>query len=87
VRPAVVVADANGNPVAGVRVTFSAPARGASGSFAGGQRTASVVTDAAGVAVAPAFRANRTAGGYAVVATVRGAARPAAFAFVNLPAG
>jgi hypothetical protein len=87
VRPAVVVDDAKGNPVPGARVTFTAPRQGAGGRFAGGRRTVSAVTDASGIAVAPAFRANRTAGGYAVVASVRGAARPAAFAFVNLPTG
>ena len=74
VRLAVTVTDAKGNPVAGALVTFAAPAHGASGRFAGGRRVARLRTDADGIAVAPAFTANRTAGGYAVRATVRGAA-------------
>ena len=84
VRPAVTVTDAKGNAVAGALVTFSAPSRGASGRFAHHGRTVVVKTDAHGVAVAPAFVANRVAGGYALRASVRGA-RPAAFALVNLP--
>ena len=85
IRLAVTVADSDGNPVAGVRVRFSAPAGGPSGAFADGRgRTIEVKTDAAGVAVAPAFAANRTPGGYIVEATV-GHARAAAFALVNEP--
>ena len=84
VRPAVTVTDAKGNAVAGALVTFSAPSRGASGRFAHRGRTVVVKTDAHGIAVAPAFVANRVAGGYALRASVRGA-RPAAFALVNLP--
>jgi hypothetical protein len=90
VRPAVVVTDAKGNPVAGVQVTFTAPARGPSGRFVvhgHARRAVTVATDATGAAVAPPFRAGPAAGGYALVAAVRGAARPAAFALVNLPAG
>jgi protocatechuate 3,4-dioxygenase beta subunit len=89
VRPAVVVTDAKGNPVAGARVTFKAPAHGPSGQFMvhGHARSAvTVATDATGAAVAPPFHAGSAAGGYALVATVGGAARPAAFALVNLPA-
>jgi hypothetical protein len=42
-----------------------------------------VRTNAQGVAVAPAFTANATAGGYAVTATVAGSRQRAAFALVN----
>ena len=42
-------------------------------------------TDAKGVAVAPRFVANRTAGGYVVSASVGG--HSAAFALVNQPVG
>jgi hypothetical protein len=84
VRPAVVVDDAKGNAVPGAVVTFSVPSSGAGGRFAGHRRTVKVKTDAAGVAVAPSFVANRVAGGYVIRATVPGA-RPAAFALVNLP--
>jgi hypothetical protein len=36
------------------------------------------------IGVAPAFRANKRAGGYVVVATARGAGLHAAFPLVNL---
>jgi hypothetical protein len=84
VRPAVVVTDAKGNAVQGAVITFTAPRHGASGRFSGGGRTVRVKTNADGIAVAPSFRANDVAGGYAVRATVAGA-RPSAFALVNLP--
>ena len=80
---AVTVDDANGNPVTGALVAFAAPAAGAGGRFAGGLRIARVRTDADGIAVAPRFRANRRAGGFAVIATVAGAHLHAAFALVN----
>lgn len=84
---AVTVDDANGNPVAGVPVRFSAPARGATGAFVAGRRyrrTVTVRTNAAGVAVAPQFVAGPVAGGYAVTASVR-AGGATGFALVNRP--
>jgi hypothetical protein len=88
VRLAVTVTDADGNAVAGTLVTFAAPAHGASGRFGSPRRrVVRVRTDADGIAVAPPFRANAVAGGYAVRARVRGVARPAAFALVNEPRG
>jgi adhesin/invasin len=84
IRLAVTVTDKYGNPVAGVAVSFSAPARGASGRFGGTKRATTTKTDAKGIAVAPPFVANRTAGGYVVRASVAG--RSAAFALVNQPA-
>jgi protocatechuate 3,4-dioxygenase beta subunit len=86
IRFAVTVTDAGKNPVAGALVTFSAPAHGPSGSFAGRSRTARVRTDAAGIAVAPAFTATVKPGGYIVQAIVSGA-RPAVFALVNERSG
>jgi adhesin/invasin len=80
------VEDAHGNPVRGAAVTFSAPARGASGRFRGSSRTVTVKTNVHGVAVAPAFVANRKEGGYVVRATVHGVSGAAAFALVNEPA-
>jgi hypothetical protein len=80
----VIVRDAANNPLAGVAVTFTAPASGASGTFAGGQRTVTVLTNAAGVATAPAFTANGTAGSYTVTACVAGLAGAASFALTNL---
>jgi hypothetical protein len=91
---AVTVSDAHEQPVAGAIVTFSAPVAGASGRFTVHARgrhhrisivhpdTVRVKTDARGIAVAPAFIANDTPGGYIVIATVKHA-RPAAFALVN----
>jgi adhesin/invasin len=81
---AVTVTDKSGNPVAGVAVTFAAPAGGATGRFAGGRRTVTVKTGTTGVAVAPPFAANRASGGYVVRAGAGGHAT--AFALVNLPA-
>jgi len=82
---AVTVTDAEHNPAPGVEVTFTAPASGASGTFATRSRRSRAVTvrtDAAGVAVAPSFSANGELGGYVVMATVRHAGS-AAFALVN----
>jgi len=55
---------------AGVPVTFSAPAAGASGRFATtNSNTATVGADALGAVAAPAFTANGTAGSYTVTAS------------------
>ena len=56
-------------PVEGAPVTFVAPASGASGTFAGGGTQVNAVTDAAGLATAPAFTANGALGAFIVVAT------------------
>ena len=88
VRLAVTVTDANGNPVAGRSVIFTAPATGPAGAFTtfrrGVQRhsrIARVATNDKGIAIAPPFVANGDAGGYAV--TVRTGGVRAAFALVN----
>jgi hypothetical protein len=87
---AVTVADRYGNRVAGARVTFRAPAKGASGRFDTGRnhrralRVVSIETNAQGIAIAPPFVANPRPGGYVVIATVRGRSARAAFALVNL---
>jgi hypothetical protein len=81
---AILVLDDDANPVPRAVVRFSAPVRGASGRF--GDRRARIVrvrTDSKGVALAPAFAANGTAGGYVVRATVIGSHLHAAFALVN----
>ncbi|HEV3322699.1 MAG TPA: Ig-like domain-containing protein [Solirubrobacteraceae bacterium] len=55
---------------AGVPVTFSAPAAGASGRFStSNSNTATVGADASGSAAAPTFTANTTAGSYTVTAS------------------
>ena len=83
---AATVTDGGGNPVgAGVSVTFAViPASGAGGAFAG---SATVTTDAGGIATAPAFTANTVAGGYHVSTNLAtGAlAPPAPFALTNDP--
>jgi hypothetical protein len=77
------VKDASNNPISGVTVTFTAPASGASGTFAGGVNTA--VTNASGVATSAVFTANGTAGGpYNVTATATGVATPASFSLTNV---
>jgi hypothetical protein len=65
------LANTNGCPVtgdlAGVEVTFTAPGSGASGIFAGsGSSTVTLGTDGEGIASAPAFTADDTAGSYTV---------------------
>ena len=77
-----IVRDAGSNPVPGVVVTFTAPASGASATFAGGVNTAT--TDASGIAVSPVVTANGTLGAYTVVATAAGLSTPQAdFALTN----
>jgi uncharacterized protein YbbK (DUF523 family) len=79
---AATVKDAFGNPVAGATVTFTAPASGASGTFAGGVNTAT--TNAQGVATAPVFTANTAAGVYTVTAKVGTLTTSPGFALTNL---
>ena len=77
------VRDANSNPQSGVNVTFTAPGTGASGNFSGAI-TATAVTNASGVATAPAFTANGVTGCYAVTATAPGVPASANFALTNV---
>jgi protocatechuate 3,4-dioxygenase beta subunit len=67
----VALANSNGCPLtvslAGISIDFVAPASGASGTFASSASNVAVVgTDAQGVALAPPFTANGTAGAYSV---------------------
>jgi hypothetical protein len=78
---AAVVKDAFGNPVAGVTVTFKAPASGASGTFAGGVNA--VKTNSGGNAIAPVFTANGTAGSYTVTAAAGTLTTNPGFALTN----
>ncbi|HWS90299.1 MAG TPA: choice-of-anchor Q domain-containing protein [Pyrinomonadaceae bacterium] len=73
------VTSAFGEPTAGGLVTFSAPAGGASGTFSG---PPTVSVNAGGVATAPAFTANGTAGSYVVTASAN--AYSTTFALTNL---
>lgn len=98
IRLAVTVTDTQKNPVPGALITFSAPLAGTTGRFTVYSRgphhrtrvshpnTVKVKTNACGIAVAPAFTASDTRGGYIVKATVKHA-RAAAFALVNVEPG
>jgi hypothetical protein len=75
----------SGNPQNGVSVTFTAPDSGASGAFPGPSATAVASTNSTGVATAPTFTANGTAGGpYNVVASLAAGFPTADFALTNL---
>ncbi len=75
--PAVVVRDLNGNPIAGVAVSFAVTG---GGSIAG----ANAVTDAAGIATAGTWTLGTTAGPYGLNATV-GGLPPATFVATAQP--
>jgi subtilisin-like proprotein convertase family protein len=77
------VKDGNGNPLTGNLVTFTAPASGASGTFAGGSTVYTGTTDASGLVTATTFTANTIVGSYTVTATASGIANPATFALTN----
>jgi len=66
------VADGFGNPYNGTSVTFTAPASGASGTFANSTITTTVSTNASGIATATAFTANNQLGAYTVSAASAG---------------
>jgi hypothetical protein len=77
----------NASPVSGVVVTFTAPATGASGTFASNSNaTETDTTDASGVATSSTFTANGTTGVYTVTATVSGVLTPANFGLTNMAA-
>jgi uncharacterized delta-60 repeat protein len=78
-----IVRDSGNNFVSNATVTFTAPASGASGTFAGGQTTYSAVTDASGVVTSSIFTANNLGGSYSVTATVAGVSTPANFSLTN----
>jgi hypothetical protein len=78
----VTVTDSGGNPVSGATVTFTAPTYGAGAAF-GGSATASVTTNASGVATAPTLTANGVAGSYVVTAAASGVAAAATFNLTN----
>lgn len=78
------VVDVHGKPVAGVDVRFVMPASGASAVFGGAVRTATVATNALGVAASPTFTANSVAGAYQASAMVDGVQAAATFALENL---
>ena len=65
-EPIVQVEDENHKPVAGAAVVFLLPNEGASGTFTGGVRTLSTVTDSKGQAIARGFHPNHAAGKYQI---------------------
>jgi uncharacterized repeat protein (TIGR01451 family) len=73
----------SGNPQNGVSVTFTAPGSGASGTFSGASTTVITNTNSSGVATAPTFTANGTAGSYNVVASIGAGLPTATFALTN----
>lgn len=81
---AATVVDSDSNPVSGVVVTFTAPASGASGTFASNSTATEMQpTGANGVATSSVFTANATAGAYTVTAAAAGVATPANFSLTN----
>jgi hypothetical protein len=70
------VTDSRGNPLSGVSVTFTAPASGASGTFATAPASTidTEMTGANGQATSKTYTANSTAGGYNVAASSPGVA-------------
>ena len=80
------VTDGSGNPLSNIAVIFTAPASGASGTFAGGATTKLVHSNANGIADADTFRANTIAGSYTVLASSSGTSAPAIFSLTNRPA-
>ena len=86
--PLVAKVTENGTPASGVTVTFTAPASGASGTFANGKATESDTTDANGLATSTPLTANSTTGEYAVVAsaTASGQSASANFGLANIAA-
>jgi hypothetical protein len=63
------VEDENHRPVAGAVVAFLLPDYGPSGTFVGGAKTATIVTDSAGRAVMPQLQTNQLAGQFQVHVT------------------
>ena len=78
------VKDVNSNVLSGVTVTFTAPSTGASGTFSG-SATAAAVTNASGIATAPALTANSQAGGWTLLASAPGVSPSAGFSLTNIP--
>src|SRR5579872_3755541 len=71
--PVVRITDAGGNFLAGLPVTFSAPATGASATC-GGKSSCTILTDGSGAAISPVWMPNSTPGSYNLTASVPGLA-------------
>jgi len=77
-EPIVQVEDQNHKPIAGAAVVFTLPENGASGTFASGAHSTTVMTDSQGRAVARGFRVNKTQGQYSMHVNVSFAGQTAA---------
>ena len=75
----------SGANMSGEKVTFTAPASGASGTFANGTNTETDLTSELGVATSSTFTANTVGGTYTIAATVSGAKSPVTFSLTNIP--
>lgn len=79
----VAITDQYGNDLSGLNVTFTAPASGPSGTFAGSQTNSETdATNGSGVATASSFTAGPHAGSYKVQASVAGL-NPVDFSVTN----
>ncbi len=79
------VVDSNQNPVSGSSVTFTAPAAGASGTFASNSSaTETDITNSSGVATSSVFTANTMSGGPYTVTASLGALTPATYTLMNI---
>jgi hypothetical protein len=87
--PVIQVVDENNRPVAGVAVTFALPSRGASGAFANGARSMTVLTDSQGMATATGLTPNSVAGDLSiqVSASHQGQTASTLIAQTNVAAG
>jgi len=85
-EPIVQVEDENHKPVAGAAVIFLLPNDGAGGTFAGGARTLTTVTDSKGQAVARGLRPNHVSGKYQirVQASIQGVTAQATISQTNM---
>ena len=85
----VLVTDNQQNPVANVKITFTAPSNAASVVFSSSNlATMSATTNSQGIATSSSFRANTIAGTFTVTATQTGQTYPAAdFTLTNWPEG
>ena len=81
--PLVAMVTSNGVPASGVVVTFTAPASGPSGTFAGSGITSSTTSNESGLATSAGFTANAIVGTYTVMASAPGAPTLATFDLTN----
>ncbi|MGA9472485.1 MAG: hypothetical protein WBV36_08475 [Terriglobales bacterium] len=81
--PLVATVTMGSTPVAGAFVVFTAPAAGASGTFANGTNTETDTTNSSGVATSTTLTANGTIGADTVTASVAGVTATTTFSLTN----